>query len=310
MSDRDDWKFWTALASSLSPAIATAFLDVIDRLEKRFTTKDIVNALESGDLKPFLDEVVTAPELQEFIAPVQAAIVQAAEAQVKQLPELTISFDAYNQSTVDAVQRQSARLITEVTDEIKSTIRYILEAGEKSGASSSSMAAEIRQYIGLTQKGATAIQNYRRMLEEQDPTALERALRDKRFDRSLINSINGGPKLSPAQIDKQVEAMRKKALTYRARLISDNETLQAVQEGQRATWRQVLADKSTGVIGVVRRWFVAHDERLCPICAPVPDMNEKGRGMDENFETPIGPVIGPLLHIKCRCITLYRALYA
>jgi hypothetical protein len=57
---------------------------------------------------------------------------------------------------------------------------------------------------------------------------------------------------------------------------------------------------------IKRYWVVAADERLCPVCAPIPDLNRDGVRLDGAFVTPNGPVSVPPLHPNCRCTTWIR----
>ncbi len=48
------------------------------------------------------------------------------------------------------------------------------------------------------------------------------------------------------------------------------------------------------------------DDRLCPLCELVPDLNPDGVGLDEPFQTAAGPVMYPPAHPLCRCaVTLH-----
>jgi hypothetical protein len=49
-------------------------------------------------------------------------------------------------------------------------------------------------------------------------------------------------------------------------------------------------------------WIVTPDDRLCPICVRIPDMNPDGRAIGDLFMTPEGPVdYPPAPHPDCRC---------
>ncbi len=82
-------------------------------------------------------------------------------------------------------------------------------------------------------------------------------------------------------------------------------TINALNLGQQLGWRQA---RDNGLIddSARRFWIVTPDDRLCPECAAVPGMNPDGVGLDEEFDTPYGPMEGPTLHPQCRCTEIMR----
>src|SRR5574340_724298 len=156
--------------------------------------------------------------------------------------------------------------------------------------------------IGLTQNQLQAVRNFREMLETQ-PTmeVLNRALRDKRFDSTLLKAIKTGQRLRQEQIDAMVGRYFDRALNYRAKMIARTETLRASNAGAQELWRQAREQGLLRAENTRRVWIVTDDERLCPNCEEVPDMNEGGVGLDEDFDTPLGPIQVPPLHPHCRC---------
>ena len=64
------------------------------------------------------------------------------------------------------------------------------------------MASLVREHIGLTPYQAQQVQNYRADLETLNTTALQRQLRDKRFDMPVARAIAEGKPLTPEQIDR------------------------------------------------------------------------------------------------------------
>lgn len=308
--DEAEWKSLMQLADSLAPAVAAAFLDMVGKLEAQYTRAELIEALEQGRLDGVLNDLITAPAITEFKGPLQVAILSIADRETKSLaPKIVVAFDRYNPAAVKAVQDQGAILIRAVTDEMKDTVRHIVIQGLRTGAGAGEVAGQVRTLIGLTPRQAQSVLNYRRMLESNDSAALDRALRDHRFDPSLRRALVTGNKLSAKQIDEQVEALRQRTLTFRAETIARNEMITALQTGQRAAWVQVF-QQTSDVAYVTREWFVSRDERVCPTCAPVPGMNQGGVAFDQPFRTPVGMVMGPTLHVSCRCVVFVRPTFA
>lgn len=308
--DEQDWERLMATADELAPAVAEAFLVMVNRLREVYTTAQIADALEQGRLDYVINDLITDMAITEFKGPLQAAILSIAERETKSLaPKIVVAFDRYNPSAVRAVQDHGAILIRAITDEMKDTVRHLVIQGIRTGAGTSTVAAEVRNLIGLTPRQAQAVLNYKRMLETNDSAALDRLLRDHRFDPSLERALSTGQPLSAKQIKEQVEAYRQRYLTYRANTIARNEMITALQTGQRAAWLQVF-EQATDVVSVTRFWHVSRDERVCPTCSPVPRMNQYGVAFDQPFRTPVGMTMGPTLHVSCRCVVFVRPMFA
>lgn len=340
---------WDALmllaAEDLEPHLHRAFLETVDRLRQSYTLKVIEDAVTTGKLDILIENLARSPQayaplvaavsitanaaaqnvMDHLEARVRAAVVQPAvvppgagvpgtggsTGAPKTPPNrIGVIFDGYNPRAVDYVRQQSSRLVVQVTDQVRGAIKSAVEDGIKNGTGTAKIAREIRTFIGLTPTQQTAVRNYRRMLEDQDPEALNRALRDHRFDPTLARSLKpGAPKLTAEQIDRQVEAYRERTLNMRAETIARTEAITALNTGQKAAWRQVV-DEGGVLEGDVRRfWHVARDERTCEVCKPIPRMNPEGVGLDDLFATPDGYVDGPSMHPRCRCTVFVRPFF-
>jgi hypothetical protein len=189
--------------------------------------------------------------------------------------------------------------------------------------------------IGLTDRQAQAVKNFRKELEtfhlrrsaggynlggkisrapggaqvyalDEDGQLkdgiLERRLRDFRFDGQLQRAMQQGKPLTPAQIDKMVEAYARKYLKYRSETIARTEALRTTNFGVQDAWRQAIASGTVPEENIRRQWVLSRDERLCSLCAPVPRMNPKlGVAFGQPFATPKGAQMLPPLHPNCRC---------
>src|SRR5262249_33702260 len=130
-------------------------------------------------------------------------------------------------------------------------------------------AREIKQLIGLTPTQIQAIENYRDALEGGSDAelkdALSRALRDGRFDPTLINALNTGDTLDDDQIDRMVERYAERYLQYRAETVARSETIRASALGQEALWQQAQ-DRGYLPDDVKRQWVTSIDDRSCKLC--------------------------------------------
>jgi hypothetical protein len=193
-------------------------------------------------------------------------------------------------------QVQSAWL-RRMADTIEAVIDQDIRQGLTNGMTTDEIARVIKATIGLTPKQAAAVENYRRLLEAGDQAALDRVLRDARFDRS-VRSGN----LDADKIDRMVTRYAERFQAHRAKTIARTESLRATNAGRAAAWAQYADRKGLGGDAVLRYWQTAHDERVCPICSAIPLMNPSGVPMDEPYNTPVGPLMmPPEPHPNCRC---------
>ena len=209
----------------------------------------------------------------------------------------------------------------------------------KAGENPRAVARDIKGVVGLTDRQAKAVMNFREELEtfherrtgggynlgakidrvngfqvlrpDEDGSPMdgitERRLRDFRFDGQLRSAMESGKPLTEAQIDKMVEAYERKFLAYRARTIARTEALRTTNMGVQDAWRQAIEEQKVQEPQVRRQWIVARDERLCEVCSPIPSMNPKrGVKFGQPFATPKGPWTLPPIHPNCRCTVFVR----
>ncbi|CAB4130442.1 Phage head morphogenesis domain containing protein [uncultured Caudovirales phage] len=306
----------------------------------------IATALETGDVGKVL-AILDLPETLAPLAGIQTAIhtgITAAGAAAavevsRAIGGVKFMFNTLNPRLVRWLQVYSLGLIREITDKTKEGVRQYLTAGIKAGDNPKTVARDIKGIIGLTDRQAQAVANYRKELSDfHNKTSAggyglgnkidrvngtqvlrlgpdgkpkdgitARRLRDFRFDGQLKGAISSGKPLSQAQIDKMVAAYQRKYLAYRARTIARTEAIRTNNMGIQDAWQQAI-DKGLVNEDLVRKiWIVAKDERLCLHCAPIPSMNPpKGIRHAQSFKTPDGPTLIPPLHPNCRCTIFYR----
>jgi hypothetical protein len=165
--------------------------------------------------------------------------------------------------------------IRDITATTRQAVQQTLRAGWNAGTAPRVLARQIRDVIGLTPRQAQTIARLRDQLEAQGKTA--------------------------AQVQRSVDQATAKAIRYRAETIARTESVNLANRGSYET-----------LLNAVRRGYVAA-ERIrrfwgltpgaCETCQEVPEMNPDGVGVYEPFQTPLGPVMFPTLHPRCRCRT-------
>lgn len=295
-------KFWDdldAYALTLEPSLARAFAEVITQLRQILSDTDVERMVATQDFSVLLGQADLRGVQLALRDAVDAAATRALESGV--LGTVQVRFDLMHPYVIDALRDFESKAIASLDYSIKSGVLHYLERQVPYGTNPIEIARGIRDVIGLPDNLVQAGANYRRMLLEGDPNALKRAIRDKRFDATVLRGIqNGG--LPKAQVDQQMERWYARALKLHSETIARTASMDAVNVGNRLAWSQLIADEKVDVNKLRRWWVVARDERVCPICRPVPVMNPLGVGFNELFNTPEGQVIGPTLHYRCRCV--------
>ena len=135
--------------------------------------------------------------------------------------------------------------IRDVTTEQEGMIRQVVTDSMAIGHPPAKMASLIREHIGLTPYQAQQVQNYRTDLETLNTTALQRELRDKRFDTPVARAIADGTPLSPGQIDRFTSQYHDNWLRLRTTTIARTEALKAANMGGRLAIEQTIEDGAT-----------------------------------------------------------------
>jgi hypothetical protein len=213
----------------------------------------------------------------------------------------SMSFNMQNPRVADFIRGYVFSLISGISQETQAGIQTLLLHAVTQGIAPAQQARFIQPMIGLTERDAQAALNYRRALEErQYRSALDRALRDGRYDRMLLGAIQRKEPLKQQQIDAMVQRYVERSLRNRAENIARTETIRAAHAGLRESWRQA---QEQGFLksGTRQKWILATDERRCDICPQVVQMNPDGVLLGSKFRSPVGLVDGPPLHPRCRC---------
>lgn len=215
-------------------------------------------------------------------------------------------FDRLDPAVVRQLTTFRADMVREITAQTQEAIRQILFTSAYAWSTPAEMARDLRNVIGLTAQQAQAVVNYRGLAETLDPAVLDRALRDARFDPTMSRAIADNEPLETEKVDRMVERYASRYLDYRAKTIARTESLRAANLGAKAGVEQAVKRDIVTNAQVTRFWLIAMDEKTCPFCRSVPEMNPDGVGLDEPYDSSEGPVDGPAdSHPNCRCTETY-----
>ncbi len=291
-----------------TPAVRRAYLEGVSAARDSAKLEQVAQLIEANRIEEALrlvDDV--APAISEALEDAYRRTGQATTAALSRARAVRLTFDGVNPRAVAYLQEERLRLIREIAEDQRGAVLRVLADGNARGVPVRDMARGFRDVIGLTEKQATAVVNYRRLLEQNSSEALARALRDGRFDRTVRAAIANERPLTATQINRMVDRYAERYRAYRARVISRTETLRAVHAAEHESIRQALEAAGDDGAGVVRIWRTAQDDRVRDTHA---DMEGQERGFDEPFESPSGellmfpgdPEAPPEETIQCRCV--------
>jgi hypothetical protein len=174
------------------------------------------------------------------------------------------------------------------------------------------LARSIKDVIGLSPAQAQHVANYRVELELMHPNAMQRALRDRRYDAGFQKALADKTPLDPERIDKMVDAYHRRWIAYRADTIARTEGLRAATTGAVESTRAALADSPT--MTVVKTWIATKDDRTRDTHRHLD--GQSVTGMETPFVTTAGNTIrwphdenAPASEtINCRCTIGFRLL--
>jgi hypothetical protein len=217
-----------------------------------------------------------------------------------------ISFDPASPRAAAFMEQNKLQFVTNFTRAQKDTTRRALQTALDSGAGVRDAARAFRDSIGLTGTQWDAVNNYRSLLEAGNADALDRSLRDRRFDRTVTSAIDNEEPLTPTQIDRMVERYRDRFLALRAETIARTETIKVLNVARQEATDQVIEATGIDPGNVKRRWMATLDARTRDTHA---SLDGQERGLDEPFESDSGallmypgdPNAPPEEVINCRC---------
>ena len=298
---------------------------IFEAVRGRFTYREIEELLVNDKQELIrLLEIYTTEEFEAILIPqIEAIVIEsgAPAAVIELLPRGAITapylFSIAAPYTADYIREYTGRDIVEMTETTVRAIRQTIERDESRGINPRDVARHFRENIGLTPSQEQAVSNYRDALENMDRAALQRKLRDARFDPSVLRAIETGQRLPRDKIDKLVDAYRRRSIKSRSETIARTEQLRAVAVGQRQSMLQ--ASQQGKISPRLRRfWIYTHDGRRDASLAhrPYQGLNPDGVKLDEQYLTqppgrveyldmPKDPNGSGANIINCRCREKY-----
>lgn len=245
---------------------------------------DLKKAIEDGYLT---DEMIQswqneyAKFVYEHIEPIMKKVAYSAYS----YSAGKLSFPA-NSGTYEVVNnwisKHLAEHITRVSNDQQKALSTIIKRTISSGETSSQLAKVIRPLVGLTKPQMAANYNY--------------------YNTMVETLIKNGSTDAKAR-----QTARKKSLEYAARQhrkrsadIARTELATAYNNSEYICIKE--AQKKNLIGTLKKKWCTAGNEGVCKHCKLLDAVEVD---IDDYFQSDLGLVLVPPLHVRCRCVVLY-----
>jgi hypothetical protein len=331
------------LLAKYDPEIRKAFLKSIEGIKSRVVLKLVIERLQKNDLYGVLEALNLE---RAAFTPVENAIAQAYGAggttMADYLPalygpggaRLVVIFDVRNPAAETWLRDHSSNLITSILEDQRASIRSVLELGMSQGQNPRTVALDIvgrissasgkREggIVGLTNQQTQYVIDAKNELLSGDETLmrnyLNRTLRDKRFDSTVLKAIKNGETLDSATVDKLAGRYADSLLRLRGETIGRTEALGSLNSSKYQTFLQGLGKTDYPPEAVIKTWRSAGDRR---VRHSHQDLNgQEVVGIDTAFQSSTGALMkyphdtslgaGARDVIACRCEVDYTIDYS
>lgn len=240
------------------------WLAMITGVKAGLTLTRLTRFLSEGDIDGALRAATTgmATWFAQSWTPAYTASAERTALFLQRSLGVPMSFDIMSLGPIRHLQAHRLRLVTGFGVEQRAATMRALEGAFARGLNPRATARVFRGSIGLTENQVGWVQNYRRALEEGSSSALNRGLRDRRFDPTVRRSVESGEALSQQQIDRMVGRYTQKTLRYRSEVIARTESLRSTNGGQRDMFQQAIEEGDLRNDQLLREWNTAADERV------------------------------------------------
>lgn len=312
------------IATTWEPLVMEAFLKAARMVRDQVVLKAMVDAIKSGNVELAID-LSGAAKLGQAMRGVglppgeksvndylMEAFQSGAVMGALQLPKeagLKAALDLTNPESVRYMREHLPLLIREITNDQRRMVRSLVLEGFTEKVAPIDIARQVRDVVGLTELQGRAVINFRRQLETGEMGS-GKAPWDRRLsgpEQAQARNLFEAEAPNQAKVDAIVARYEQSLINRRALDIAGTEVHTASIQGQRELWDQAQTDGLLDPSKTRRFWLDTKDDRERDEHLAVPGMNPNGVGLDEPFQTPIGPVMDPgtsgvaSFDINCRC---------
>lgn len=299
------WRRLQRRVAVLQPELARALLQAFEAIRDEITEQQLTDLLARPDVLEGLQALRLLDDalLDRAFGPLRHALFRQASTSVerfaKGIPGLghaEVAFDVLNPRMVDAIRQLNTKVIEDLKDSVRDTVRQVVERGLIDGVNPRAMARELRSSVGLGTSQATAVRNFRQALLDRDAAKVKTyLLRDRRSDRRITRGD-----YDDADVDRWTDIYRRRRIAQNAETVARTAALDAQRAAQHMAWEGAI---DAGVVGrstLMKRWVGTLDTRERPTHVA---MEGETVGFDEPFSN--GQRLPGDTEYNCRCIVRY-----
>lgn len=297
------------LLSEIERRIGRSFNDVIAELKNNVQFSKLVAAIESDNVDAILEAIsIENAAYNPIVEDIRNAFIAGGALELSKFPkppnapQLIIRFDVRNVRAESWLATQSSKLIKQIVEEQREAIKIILESGMIKGNGPRTTALEIvgsinkasglREggVIGMTKQQAKWLSNaYDELTNGKFDDYLKRALRDKRFDRTILKLIRENGTIDKTTLTKILKSYSNRILKFRGDMIARTESLAALNAGAFEGLQQAVEKVGLTDLEVKRIWDATGDSRTRPDHLTME--GQKVNGLTAPFRAPDGSLL-------------------
>ena len=300
----------TRYAAQQERSVRRAFMEFVQNVKSEEMMAEVRAALASGDINEALDLI--DPYVARFGNELTDVFMETAYDEGLRLRNLlgggyiAVGFDPTYPRAAELMRENRLTFLEDFSTQQKDAIRAVLTEAMDTGLGNIEASRAFRDVIGLTQYQQGMVDSYQDLLERGSSQALDRVLRDRRFDSTVASAIENDEVLTADQIEMMVGRYTDRLLDMRAETIARTETQRILNEARDEATRQIVDQAGFEPGQVIRTWVAVNDARTRDSHA---GLDGQERGLDEPFETEDGVEImypgdpdAPAEEvINCRC---------
>lgn len=298
------------LAARFTPQIKSAFLTSVRDIKDTAILQGVIDAIQVGDLEAAFRATGLSPAaMRPITSMIERAFetggVMVANSAPRGITDnlgnrAVFRFDVRNSRAERWLRDHSSNLVTRITEDTKTNIRSIVEAGVRDGRNPRNIALDIvgrvnpdtgrrsGGVVGLTRPQEQWVQNARQQLVDLDPAYFNREARDKRFDSIVRKAIKDGKPLSSEKINAITDKYSDNLLLQRGETIARTEAIQSLNKSADEAFQQAIDEGVLDRDAVTKVWDNSGDNRVRDSHVAMEGQTVK---MNEPFVTPDGAML-------------------
>jgi len=175
---------------------------------------------------------------------------------------ISVSFDITYYQSISELARIQSQFIRDFNASSSELFAKISRDMIGVGYSVDEAVRLIVENYGLTPKQYDAVQSYRLALTNLSSNALQRELRDVKYDKYVKAAIENNKPFSRSEIDKMVAAYRRKTIESRMLTIARTTTKTALESGRSQAALQAELSLNRFGLGLVKEWRSRRDGKV------------------------------------------------